>query len=228
VNDFEGKIMNGGQIEERSAKMGSSGLSKIVSGGQTGVDRGALDAAIAAGLAHGGWCPQGRRAEDGAIPERYHFRETPSSRYAVRTAWNVCDSDGTLVLILSSTINRQRQKENDWVKALNCFALLVNPGLKAGAIVKSCICQRESSISLAGGTKLTAELACRYGKPCMIVDLDGDADAGAVVEWIEANGVGVLNVAGPRESEAPGIGEKARRFVAEIIDCGRRRTPASS
>jgi len=73
-------------------------LRKIVSGGQTGVDRAALDAARAHGLPVGGWCPQGRRAEDGTIPDRYPLRETPSAEYEQRTAWNVRDSDGTLIV----------------------------------------------------------------------------------------------------------------------------------
>jgi hypothetical protein len=71
---------------------------KIVSGGQTGVDRAALDVAIALGLAHGGWCPQGRRAEDGPINPCYHLCETDSPRYHVRTRRNVLESDGTLIL----------------------------------------------------------------------------------------------------------------------------------
>jgi hypothetical protein len=71
----------------------------VVSGGQTGVDRAALDAARAAGLEVGGWCPRGRRAEDGVIPMDYPLAETPSPRYPQRTAWNVRDSDGTLVLV---------------------------------------------------------------------------------------------------------------------------------
>lgn len=71
---------------------------KIVSGGQTGVDRGALDAAIELGIAHGGWCPRGRLAEDGAIPERYWLTETDSPEYSVRTERNVLDSDATLIL----------------------------------------------------------------------------------------------------------------------------------
>lgn len=73
-------------------------LQKIVSGGQTGVDRAALDAAMAHDVPVGGWCPKGRRAEDGAIPDTYPLRETPSEKYAQRTAWNVRDSDGTLII----------------------------------------------------------------------------------------------------------------------------------
>jgi len=73
------------------------GLAKIVSGGQTGVDRAALDAALAAGLDCGGWCPRGRRAEDGAIPEIYPLTETDEETYVARTRRNVEDSDGTLV-----------------------------------------------------------------------------------------------------------------------------------
>jgi|CXWL01.1.fsa_nt_gi hypothetical protein len=71
---------------------------RIISGGQTGVDRGALDAAIFLGLDHGGWCPRGRLAEDGQIPLRYQLTESDSAKYPVRTAQNVIDSDGTLIL----------------------------------------------------------------------------------------------------------------------------------
>ena len=71
---------------------------RIVSGGQTGVDRAALDVALAVGIPCGGWCPQGRKAEDGPIAERYPLQETPSDDYEQRTEWNVRDADGTLVV----------------------------------------------------------------------------------------------------------------------------------
>ena len=73
-------------------------LERVLSGAQTGVDRGALDAAIRLGVPHGGWCPRGRRAEDGVIPERYEVRETPSADYEQRTEWNVWDADATLII----------------------------------------------------------------------------------------------------------------------------------
>jgi hypothetical protein len=75
-------------------------IEKIVSGGQTGVDRAGLDAAMEAGLAVGGYCPKGRLAEDGTVPERYPLTELTCGRYASRTERNVVESDGTLVLNL--------------------------------------------------------------------------------------------------------------------------------
>ncbi len=73
-------------------------LQKIISGGQTGVDRAALDAALKYKLLIGGWCPKGRLAEDGQIPLRYSLLETVSENYSVRTRLNVEDSDATLII----------------------------------------------------------------------------------------------------------------------------------
>ena len=76
-------------------------VTRITSGGQTGVDRAALDVAIFLELEHGGWCPRNRQAEDGAIPEIYLLKETAESDYAIRTEKNVIDSQGTLILYYS-------------------------------------------------------------------------------------------------------------------------------
>jgi hypothetical protein len=73
-------------------------ISKVISGGQTGVDRAALEVALFFEIPHGGWCPKGRRAEDGPIPETFDLIETASFNYAVRTEKNVVESDGTLIL----------------------------------------------------------------------------------------------------------------------------------
>ncbi len=72
---------------------------RIISGGQTGVDRAALDIALELGIPCGGWCPHGRKAEDGIIPAIYPLKETSSAEYAPRTARNVHDADATLVLV---------------------------------------------------------------------------------------------------------------------------------
>jgi hypothetical protein len=106
---------------------------KVVSGGQTGVDRAALDVALELNLACGGWCPRGRRAEDGPLDLRYPLCETHSTHYACRTRWNVRDSDGTLILArgalaggtaLTHSIARQLGKPS----------LVVNPDCRADVL----------------------------------------------------------------------------------------------
>ena len=141
---------------------------KIISGGQTGVDRGALDAAIALGIPHGGWCPQGRLAEDGRIPDGYELSETDSPEYRVRTEQNVIDSDATLIL-----------------------------------------CRGRPS----GGTELTLRLAEQHGRPCLVLDLDQPPQPEEVRRWLQDHHVEVLNIAGPRETQSPGIAAHANRFV---------------
>ena len=72
-------------------------IQRMISGGQTGADRAALDWAITSGMPYGGWCPLGRQAEDGVLAARYQLQETPSATYAQRTEWNVRDADGTVI-----------------------------------------------------------------------------------------------------------------------------------
>ncbi|MBN1910006.1 MAG: putative molybdenum carrier protein [Pirellulales bacterium] len=145
---------------------------KIVSGGQTGVDRAALDVALAGGIPHGGWCPRGRLAEDGPIPARYELRETSSAEYAVRTERNVLDSDGTLIL-------------------------------HAGP--------------LRGGTLLTCQLAERHEKPYLTIDLAESLNPSEVVRWLLAHKIDVLNIAGPRASQSPGIAQRAEAFLKQVF-----------
>ena len=73
-------------------------IRKIISGGQTGADRAALDVAIELGIAHGGHVPRGRRAEDGPLDTRYHVRELTVESYDARTEANVRASDATLIV----------------------------------------------------------------------------------------------------------------------------------
>jgi hypothetical protein len=87
------------------AYCGSLATLKIVSGGQTGADRAALDWARAHGVPHGGWCPKGRGAEDGPIGPEYRLEETPSADPAQRTEWNVRDSDGTVIFSIAEGLS---------------------------------------------------------------------------------------------------------------------------
>ena len=145
---------------------------RVVSGGQTGVDRAALDVAMERGIACGGWCPAGRRAEDGPIHLRYPLHETPSADPAQRTEWNVRDSDGTALL------------------------------LAAGE---------------SPGTELAAEVARRLGRPVYRCRLGAAADADDFRRWLDAHGIRTLNVAGPRESESPGIYAAARGWLRQVL-----------
>lgn len=135
---------------------------KVVSGGQTGVDQGALAGALATGTACGGWCPEGRRSEEGPIPAMYPVTELPGAGYRERTLRNVLDSDGTAI---------------------------IHDG------------------ELEGGTRLTWVFCEQHGRPSVLVDasaLSRDQAVDALVEFVTANGLAVLNVAGPRASKWPG------------------------
>jgi hypothetical protein len=142
---------------------------KIISGGQTGADRAALDWAIAHGVEHGGWCPEGRLAEDGVIPMRYQVVELAGGGYRARTKANVRESDATLIISIDS--------------------------------------------SLSGGSRLTAEFAKAFEKPCLHVYPAMDW-RDALEGWLEVNPVRVLNVAGPRLSSEPDVVD----YACEVLD----------
>ena len=150
-------------------------LRKVITGGQSGVDRAALDAALDQGLACGGWCPAGRWAEDGAIPGRYPLAETPDTAPEVRTRRNVEDADGTLVVISGS-----------WDE----------------------------------GSRATESTARALGRPVCVIDMaamtTGQALA-TISAWIETEGIDVLNIAGPRESNAPGIHRRAHGLFTMLF-----------
>ena len=110
-------------------------VEKIISGGQTGVDRAALDVARALGIPCGGWCPKGRRAEDGRISDDYPLTESDSAAYSDRTKRNVRDSDATLILtrgqLRGGTLLTQRTAAR---LGRPCLAVdLNNPGAPAAA-----------------------------------------------------------------------------------------------
>lgn len=153
---------------------------KIISGGQTGADQGALDAALRFGHPCGGWCPKGRKSEAGRIPDKYLLQEHESEDYSARTEKNIADSDGTLVFTYGEP---------------------------------------------AGGTALTVNLARKLGKPLFIYDLQQkDVNTGLKEVWLWGldNNVHVLNVAGPRESWAPGTRTLVETVMSREIEFARR------
>ena len=134
-------------------------ISKIISGGQTGVDRAALDAAIELDIEHGGFVPKGRLSEDGSIPLKYNIIELENEDYSARTLKNVQYSDGTLILHKGE---------------------------------------------ITGGTALTEEFCYLKKKAVLTINI---LDEFTVIRvnldtWLETNTISILNIVGPRESEA--------------------------
>ncbi len=145
---------------------------RILSGGQTGVDRAALDVALALGIPCGGWCPKGRRAEDGPIDQRYPLLETDGSDHGERTRRNVTDADATLIL---------------------------------------------APQPLTGGSALTRVCAEKLSKVLLVIEPStADGARATVAGWLAEYAPEVLNVAGPRESEAPGIYWAAKTFLTKL------------
>ena len=109
---------------------------KIVSGGQTGADRAALDFAIEQKIRHGGWCPKGRVAEDGRIPKRYRLKETKSAYPAVRTRWNVRDSNGTVIFSLRKRLTGGTRLTAEFARKYNKPVLkIIAPGRNGARVL---------------------------------------------------------------------------------------------
>jgi Circularly permutated YpsA SLOG family len=104
-------------------------LVKIVSGGQTGADRAALDWALAHNVECGGWCPKGRKAEDGPIDPKYPLKETPSATYIRRTEWNVRDSDATVLFSIGRTLTGGSPKTMEFARK-HKKSLHLHPGVE--------------------------------------------------------------------------------------------------
>jgi len=155
-------------------------LHKIISGGQTGVDRAALDAAISVSIAHGGWCPKGRLAELGTtIPTKYMLNETSSPDFSERTKRNIQDSDGTLIIVPSIPIQ------------------------------------------VTDGTLLTLEEVKSKNKPYLLIALSeirSQNSSQMIFQWITDHAIETLNIAGPRESQSPGIYQASFDLLKKALE----------
>lgn len=143
----------------------------IISGGQSGVDRAALDFALASGIKCGGWCPAERIAEDCKIPLIYPLKETSSKSYSQRTRKNIKDSDATIVI---------------------------------------------TDQNHSAGTVLTIRLAKRYKKPFIIIRKIAPKPQEAL-NWLWAIKPQIVNIAGPRESESPGLKNMVTSTLAKLF-----------
>ena len=159
---------------------------KLISGGQTGVDRAALDVAMERGLAYGGWCPKGGWAEDfpdppGLLAKYPDLQETPLAEPAQRTEWNVRDADACMILV------------------------------DAGGL------------DVSAGTALAQDLAHRYRKPLLVLNLAETDLRNRAALWLRVQqarcGGGLkLAIGGPRESEAPGIYARAAALIRSLVE----------
>lgn len=176
-------------------------LERIISGGQTGVDRAALDVAIEIGIPHGGWCPRGRRAENGIIPTHYQLKEIEGIDYSERTRKNIIESDGTLIV--------------------------TGGPLQGGTLLTFNLCNKLSRpvrvILLPGqpnahppNTQPWPNTQPSIALPSEEIPQRDDSlqpDPTSLWEWLTQYQVRILNVAGPRASKSPGIYERSKAYL---------------
>jgi hypothetical protein len=156
-----------------------SEIIKIISGGQTGADRAALDWSLSRRVPCGGWCPKGRKAEDGVIDSKYPLKESPSPSYLQRTEWNVRDSDATVIFSISPR--------------------------------------------LSGGSKKTLEFARKHKKPCLHLHVAQDDAPEQLRRFLAESKIEILNVAGPRASAQPDVGQFVIATLDRAFGIGRER-----
>ncbi len=155
-------------------------ITKIVSGGETGVDRAALDAALAAGFPCGGWAPGDRTAEDGIIDGRYPLVALPKGGTRQRTRLNVTDSGGSVIFFFET---------------------------------------------LSGGARLTRNLCALEMRPYLLIDTrevtEPETAAAKIQEFVEKQGIHILNVSGPRASRWPTGYDFVFAAISECISYAR-------
>lgn len=128
----------------------------LVSGGQTGADRAGLDWAIAQGIQHGGWCPRGRKTEDGVLPDRYQLKDTPGPGYLQRTEWNVRDSDVTLIFTLDDQLDGGSKRTAAFADRLGKPWLHVRPGAHPKYVARFLVRHRVKTLNVAGKRESSA------------------------------------------------------------------------
>lgn len=165
----------------------------IVSGGQTGADRAALDWAIAYGVRHGGWCPKGRRAEDGAIASRYGLSETPSPNYSERTEWNVRDSDATLIISVSPRLMGGSRATREFARRHGRPCLHVSGDRASAATVRRFIRKHRVSILNVAGPRASKEPDVY----ALVIALLGEVFSGARKHAVKRRSTGTAKLVAP-------------------------------
>lgn len=153
--------------------IGKYTLNKVISGGQTGVDRAALDAAITYGISHGGYCPKGRLAEDGPISKNYNLIESRTDKYPERTRLNVHTADATLVIMSSISTGRGTGLTLKILEDLKkpyhlVYVEKLPPEVAAAAVAQWLKCQRPTILNVAGPRESSQPGVYQYAHKLLI------------------------------------------------------------
>ena len=179
---------------------------KIISGGQTGVDRAALDVAIERAMSWGGWCPKGGWAED-YPDEPGLLGKYPELRKLVEH-------------LSDEQLRKLGRGGHDPEKVFAAYQAAVHNKGKPSVIIAD-----PKGLSVSQGTTCAHAWANHYGKPVLVIDVSRPDAAARAADWlaIQRRRFGeqmMLGIGGPRESEAPGIYASARLMLADALDGG--------